>query len=279
MFSINVSLKDEGYKVQGGSLRGFCVTETLDVEVPEWRRPAVIVVPGGAYTYVSLREGEPIAASFLAKGYQVFVLKYLICTEGVQYPEQLLELASAVDYVKKNAEKFLVNPEEIFVVGFSAGGHLTGNLAVEWDEVEELSGMKLDCKPTAVGLAYPVVTSTEPTHMGSFNNLLQYYTGEEKERMKEKLSIEKRVDENTPPMFIWTTSADTLVPARNSLLLALALADQGKLYELHVYPEGEHGAANCDFETNSPNQPYLRKNGAWIDDCATFFRLLCKEVF
>ena len=96
--------------------------------------------------------------------------------------------------------------------------------------------------------------------------------------LQEKLCLNERVSDQTPPTFIWTTADDEIVPARNSLLHALALADQGIAYELHVYPTGSHGAATCDFDINYP-KPFLRKNSVWINDCADFFRALCKETF
>jgi hypothetical protein len=54
---------------------------------------------------VSKREAEPVAFRFMAKGFQVFVLNYL-CAPVARYPEQLLELACTVDYIRKNAEKY-----------------------------------------------------------------------------------------------------------------------------------------------------------------------------
>lgn len=121
MKSYKVSLK-ETYGLEGGELECMLSESPFDVPSPEWRRPAVVVVPGGGYCMVSKREGEPVANYFLAKGFQTFILTYRTCTEGSCYPEQLIELAAAMDYIKKNAAECLVNPEEIFVVGFSAGG-------------------------------------------------------------------------------------------------------------------------------------------------------------
>ena len=136
-----VELK-EYYPVQGGALNCIAMETPWSIGHENWRRPAVIVAPGGGYTHVSKREGEPIAMEFLAKGFQAFVLTY-VCSPEARYPEQLIELASAVDYVKKHADEYFVNPNEIFVVGFSAGGHLTANLAVEYQNVSKKAGFAL----------------------------------------------------------------------------------------------------------------------------------------
>lgn len=70
MKQFKTELKDF-YSVEGGTLEGVLSECTLDGEHPKWRRPAVIVVPGGAYSMNSRREGEPVAQYFLAKGFQV----------------------------------------------------------------------------------------------------------------------------------------------------------------------------------------------------------------
>ena len=126
-----VDLKEKYAFLQGGRLECILMDFPADCENPGWKRPAVVVVPGGGYAMVSKREGDPIASEFFANGFQAFVLTYEV-TPNVAYPEQLLELAAAVDYIKTHAEELSVNADEVFAVGFSAGGHLTGNLAVEY---------------------------------------------------------------------------------------------------------------------------------------------------
>lgn len=276
MKNYKISLK-ETYELEGGELECILSESPFDVPAPEWRRPAVVVVPGGGYGMVSKREGEPVAHYFLSKGFQTFILTYRTRTDGSCYPEQLVELASAIDYIKKNAAEYRVNPDEIFVVGFSAGGHLTADLAVEYETIEEKAGRKLDCRPKAIGLGYPVISS-KCGHEDSYENLLFDYTEEAKTELLKTLDLNETVTDATPPAFIWTTSADNCVPSENSLMFALALAKRKIPYELHVYPRGEHGASSCSYEINAPAE-FLRKNSAWLDDCAEFFRLFTTEKF
>lgn len=276
MKSYKVSLK-ELYGLEGGELECILVETPFDDAAPSWKRPAVIVVPGGAYWMTSRREGEPVANFFLAKGFQAFILRYMTAPAGVRYPEQLVELAAAVDYVKKHAAECNVNPSEVFAVGFSAGGHLTADLAVEYAAVKDKCGLDLDCRPAAVGLGYPVISS-KAGHEDSYENLLNGYTAEAKKELLKTLNLDEAVTADTAPAFIWTTSADTCVPSVNSLMFAAALAKHKVVYELHVYPQGEHGGSSCDFEINSPAE-FLRKNAAWLDDCAGFFRLFTEEKF
>lgn len=269
----SVSLQEEyGH---GGTLDCIAVDFPFDDPSVQWSRPAVIVVPGGGYGMTSKREGEIVATEFLSRGFQAFVLWYEVREDGARYPRQLLQLASAVDYVKKNAKEFSVDPSAVFVVGFSAGGHLVGNLAVQHHLASQKAGRPLDCKPTAVGLCYPVV-SYEVGHTATFENLLDGYDVAEKKALQEDLSLDKCVSDLTPPAFIWTTAEDSVVDSRNSLYYALALAKRKIPYELHVYPQGEHGASTGGDEINLTKLPLYKRISAWLDDCAAFFRLFIR---
>lgn len=270
-----VDLKEKYAFLQGGNLECILMDYPYDGEInPNWKRPAVVVVPGGGYAMVSKREGDPIASEFFANGFQAFVLTYEV-TPDVAYPEQLLELSASLDYIRAHADEMNVNPDEIFVVGFSAGGHLTANLAVEYQSVSQKAGVALNSKPTAVGLAYPVISRLYG-HVGSFDNLLIGYTEEAQAELLKTLNLDQAVTKDTPPAFIWTTAADSIVPSINSLYYAAALANAGVEYELHVHPRGDHGAATGGLEING-YYPELVNIKGWIGECSRFFRMYTVE--
>ena len=282
MKCFEIDLQKE-YGTQGGVLECLVGGRVWDNPPPNWKRPALIVVPGGGYGMVSRREAEPVAFAFMAKGFQTFILDYAVGGEnGYPYPEQLIELGVSVDYVKKHADEFSVNPDEIFVVGFSAGGHLTANLAVEYASVPEKAGKPLDAKPTAVGLSYPVISKIHG-HQGSYEYLLYGYSEEAKEELLKTLNLDQAVSEQTPPAFIWTTAKDKAVPPDNALRYAMALDKFGIDYELHVYPRGQHGTSVGNLEINVVNENQTANNlyqiTRWVEDCANFFRQYCVENF
>lgn len=266
-----VSLQEEyGF---GGYLDCMALDFPFDLE-RDWSRPAVIVVPGGGYGMTSKREGEVVAAEFFARGYQAFVLWYEVASDGAYYPRQFLQLASAIDYVKKNAKEFSVNPNAVFAVGFSAGGHLVGSVATGHQEASEIAGKPLDASLAAVGLCYPVI-NYEIGHNETYENVIGPREGEERAKLIEKLSLDKAVNEHTPPAFIYTTAEDSVVDSRNALVYALALASRKIPYELHVYPQGEHGASTGSVEINN-EMPHYKRISAWLDDCVSFFNLFVK---
>lgn len=200
-------------------------------------RGAVVILPGGGYGMTSEREGEPIAMKFLSHGYHAFVLSYRVFPKD--YSEPLVDLVKAVSLIRENADEWRVNPREICVCGFSAGGHLAAMLGVFWNEafLSEKLGKKNDSfRPDALVLGYPVITCGKYGHESSF---LTLSGGDESKR--ELLSLENRVNEYTPPTFLWHTADDSIVPVENSLLFASALSKYKIPFEMHIFPSGCHG--------------------------------------
>ena len=274
-----IELKNHYPNLQGGTLLPLVLTRVNDAPDNAFARPALIVVPGGAYIMNSGREAEPVAARFLAKGFQTFVLHYHCSSQGAFYPEPLLELASAVDYVKKHANEYHVNPDEIFVVGFSAGGHLTGNLAMEWSDLAR-RGFEGDASVKAIGLGYPVINH-RLGHELSHQKLLGNLNADEYEKMASELDLDLHVNEKNPPAFLFGTAEDHAVPVANVLSYARALSEKGIPFALHIYPRGEHGIATGDYETSTQKDYPVDRKGIsdWTSECADFFRSFCVEPF
>lgn len=203
-------------------------------------RPAVLILPGGGYNYTSPREAEPVALRFAARGYAAFVLDYSCAPLG--FPAALREAAMAMRYIRENARRFEIDPRMVAAIGFSAGGHLCGTLGMMYDcpEVEDLGEPGL-LRPDALGLCYPVTVSRGKTHEGSFENISR---GDH--LLRHRLSLEKLVRGDMPPVFLWHTRDDQTVPVRGSLLLANALEEQGVDFAMHIYRHGCHGLSTAD---------------------------------
>lgn len=94
-------------------------------------------------------------------------------------------------------------------------------------------------------LSYPVVTSGEYAHRDSFVALLGDHPTKEQ---LEYASNEKQVSENTPPIFLWQTVTDEIVPVENSILMAQALKKYKVPFELHLFERGKHGLSLANEE-------------------------------
>lgn len=190
----------------------------------------VIVCPGGGYGALAMNhEGRQVANWFNALGVTAFVLKYRL---GPRYhhPIELGDAQRAIHLVRSRAKEFGIAPDRVGIMGFSAGGHLASTAATHFDA---------ETRPDFVILAYPVITFSGPfAHKGSVKNLL----GDNPDpKLIEELSNELHVTSQTPPAFLFHTSADTGVPAENSVLFYLALHKAGVPAEMHIFEKGPHG--------------------------------------
>ena len=216
-----------------------------------YRRPMVLICPGGGYVYTSDREADPIALSFCTRGFAACVLRYPV--KPARYPASLLSAAYAVAWLRRNAEDCEIDPNRIFICGFSAGGHLAASLGVFWNspELQAATGLSAEeMRPNKQVLCYPVITSGPFAHRASFDNLL--IGREDADTLREKLSLENQVSADTPPTFLWHTYTDPAVPVENTLLFANALRRAEVPFELHIYSVGNHGLSLATEETGSP---------------------------
>lgn len=234
-----------------------------------YSRDAVLIFPGGGYSMVcDDREGAPVALAYFERGLNAFVLHYAV-GEEYTYPSHLTDASLAFTYIKEHADELGINKDRIFTVGFSAGGHLSGSMAVLHSDEEVLNSLGIEKgynKPCGSVLCYPVVSAFCETHEDSFRYLGGKPFSELTEEEKEKYSLERNVSEESAPVFIWHTSRDTVVPMVGSLRLAEAYYRKNRPVSLHIYPYGDHGAALANGVTASGNEDWIQPLAeGWVD--------------
>ena len=221
------------------------------------QRPCVLVIPGGGYRMVSPTEGEIVAKFFHEKGSQAFVGTYTTNFLGKEdlKTQPLRDISRMVRLIRAGAERFRVIPDRLVVCGFSAGAHLCGSLCVHWRDVPDPLYEDVSNRPDGAILSYPVITAGEFAHRDSFTALLG--TQPDPEELA-YMSLEKQVTPETPPVFLWQTATDELVPVENSYLMAMALKKAGVPFAHHVFPRGRHGLslANDDWANGKFGEPY-----------------------
>lgn len=230
-------------------------------EIKQTKYPAVVVCPGGGYDIVSDIEGEPVALQFYAAGYNVFVLRYSVRESAANF-KPLCDLAATMAEIRANAEEWYTESDKIAVCGFSAGGHLAASLGVLHNEPKFLKayGRIEHIRPDAMILCYPVITADEFAHVGSIKNVSGAEQGTERYAW---FGLDKHVDAETSPAFLWHTAEDNCVPVENTLKMASALSEAKVPFEVHIFPKGSHGMSVCTQEVNSPSA----YNARWMEWC------------
>lgn len=263
-----------------GSLPDTCLTTYILDNSAEMNRghgrPLILVCPGGAYRFTSDREAELVAIQFNSMGYHAAVLRYS-CAPAV-FPTAVTEVAASVKLLRSKVEEWNIDANRIFVMGFSAGGHLAASYGVFWNREflsETLSCRAEELRPSGLILCYPVITSNkEYGHEESIRNLL----GSSYEEKKEEMALENQVGSHVPPTFLWHTFADETVPFQNSVLFVEALGRVKVPAEFHLFPEGEHGLSLADESTLRADGTGLQKQcQSWIFLLKIWLRHICGQ--
>jgi acetyl esterase/lipase len=228
---------------------------TLTVYLPENaqpNRPAVIICPGGGYSFLVVNnEGSDVAQEFNKKGIAAFVLKYRLPNNRTMLNKEigpLQDAQQAIKMVREHASQWNLDPSKIGIMGFSAGGHLASTASVKFSKPVIPNENNTSLRPDFSILIYPVISFTDSlAHKGSRDNLLG--ANAEPEKIRE-FSGELQVTAQTPPAFLVHCSNDKVVPVANSLRYYEALQKNGVNAELHIYPSGGHGYGLHNGTTN-----------------------------
>lgn len=107
---------------------------------------AVLICAGGAFQFRSdENEGTPVAEELADRGYQSFVVNYRL--RPYTQEEGALDLARAVRFVRKNADVYGIDDDDIAVMGFSAGGILAGEMLLNFDGLVNGTALDADYVP------------------------------------------------------------------------------------------------------------------------------------
>jgi acetyl esterase/lipase len=202
---------------------------------------AVVVCPGGGYAHLAIdHEGDQIARWLNSLGISAFVLKYRLAPR-YHHPAMINDVQRAIRTVRTNSAPYRIDPARVGVWGFSAGGHLASSASTHFDSGNPAAADPIDrpgCRPDFAILSYPVISFTSHVHKGSMTNLLG---SNPDPKLVELFSNELQVTAQTPPTFLFHTTADATVPVENSILYYMALRKAGVPAEMHIYERGPHG--------------------------------------
>lgn len=211
------------------------------------KRPLVLVLPGGGYYFCSDREADPVAAVYQKAGYHTAILRYSV-QKDAEWPNPLTDYEQAMACIREHADEWGVYADKIAVIGFSAGGHLAAAAAVMSNN-----------RPNAAILGYAVVGEDVKGCNPSAPDTIS------------------RVDENTPPCFVFATRTDDVVPINNSLRFLMALDQYGIAFESHIYGYGPHGFSTGDYSVQQKETVISPSVPEWTNDSVVWLRAVFGE--
>ena len=194
---------------------------------------AIVGVPGGGYSMLSNTHEGYLASDWLnQQGIAYFVVNYRLPNGDRTLP--MGDVWKGIRIVRDSAAVWGINPHDVGIMGFSAGGHLASVISTH---------SEFDLRPDFTILFYPVISMDERvSHKWSCVNFL----GEEGQKnpdLVHDFSTMNAVRRHlTPPAIIITANDDRLVPfVTNGLEYYKAMRNAGNECTVHVYPTGDHG--------------------------------------
>ena len=214
--------------------------------LPNKKAPAVVIAPGGAYLNVCMEhEGVMVANRFNELGFHAIIVNYRVSPS--RYPCPQIDYIRAIQTVRNNAEKWGIIENQIIALGFSAGGHLVTSVSGVYDELRDLTGdlSHIDGRPNAVIGGYPMI---DLKCEGFGITCDKIFLGKNySEELSQKLSVQNLINENYPPMFLFSMKYDpTVPPDRNCLVAEKVMNEKGVHNEVHIYRGNVHGFALAD---------------------------------
>ncbi len=230
-----------GWKIEGPEISevtahmgGTTAVKNVSVPLIEYFKPssapskrAVIVCPGGGYNILAWDlEGTEIATWLSGNGFHAFVLKYrLPRNKDPRHGPALEDAQRAISLVRSKAEAWGIAADQIGIMGFSAGAHLSAMAATHHAQRAYPAKDAIDavsCRPDFVGLIYSA-----------------YLLANEKDPAA-GLSPELPLNAQTPPAFLVHTMDDQL-PCANATTWMLGMQKLKLPAELHIFASGGHG--------------------------------------
>ena len=261
--SIDTELAEKTDTAKNGRILTRNVTEpTLTAFLPQKttaKTPAVVICPGGGYSYLVMNnEGTEVAKELNKKGIAAFVLKYRLPNDLIMKDRSvgpLQDAEQAIKMVREHGKEWNIDTGKVGIMGFSAGGHLASTASTHYTNVVIDNPKHTNLRPDFSVLVYPVISFQDSIlHKGSKKALIGENAGPEKTK---EYSNELQINGNTPPAFLIHCSDDKVVPVLNSVYYYEALKKNGVKAEMHIYATGGHG-----FGMNNAS-----RSDKWLEQC------------
>jgi acetyl esterase/lipase len=190
--------------------------------------PLVVFIHGGAWiyndNYADLNYMSNTVSGLLDAGYAVASIDYRFASEA-PFPANLQDCNQAVNYLITNASEYSLDPKNIALMGFSAGGHLASMLALANNAKvkNHFSDSKPKFFPIKCVIDYygPILLEMFPNanNPSSPESKLLGATPISRPDLAQKASPLHYIDPTDPPFLIIHGEKDDLVHPNQSMLL------------------------------------------------------------
>ena len=254
---IRISVTEPQYVVSTGvafsqvnDWYGHCVRDLkMDIVYPDKREkllPCVLWICGGGWLTMNRSAHLAYLSKLALSGFTVASMEYRTSNEA-PFPAQLIDVKSAVRYLKANAARYSIDPDRIGVMGESAGGHLTALAALTGETREFDEGAYLEYS-SAVQAAAPWYVPADfflfpqrSTPSGaSPESLLIGAKAEDSPALVKKANPVSYVTENAPPFLLLHGTDDHTVPFSQSEALYEKLTEKGNDVTLYAIEGADH---------------------------------------
>jgi acetyl esterase/lipase len=225
-----------GYTLAAGLAYGPSQRHLLDIYAPlaggaAGPPPVVLFLYGGSWRNGARAQYRFVGAWLARAGFVAAVADYRLFPE-VRFPGFVEDCAAALAFLGRHAGQHGGDPGRLFLMGHSAGAHMAMLLAIEPAYLVG-AGADPDRLAGVVGISGPY-----DHDFGTVRWLADVFPDDWSRRAAR---VADRARSGTPPVFLANGMADSLVPARNAVVMAERLRQKGNPVALRLYDGAGHG--------------------------------------
>ena len=218
--------------------------------------PAMIYIHGGGWRAGSKKNVPRWLKAFVAEGKLSVVAVEYRFTDVATHPAQVNDCLRAVQFVRRNAKQWNIDPKRLGVTGGSAGGHLSAYLALHDDAANAKSSDPVERESSRVACAVSFAGPTDWSLLSSvkhghpaYRQLIGYKPGTPAAELQASLvkdvSPISFVSKDDPPIMQVHGDKDNIVPLAHATNLHKKLQTTGVKTELVVIAGGNHGVSGA----------------------------------
>jgi len=237
---------------------------SLDIYVPEKNEncPVIVFVHGGTWVLGDKGKLSDKAVAFTRAGMIYISINYRLSSE-VKHPLHAYDVTRAIVWIYKHISEFGGNPENIFLLGHSAGGHLAALITIDERYLGKL-GFSSKIIKGVIGLdsaAYhlPTLIKSEPENYFLFEMAF----GDNPEKWEEASPLNYIKKGKDIPPFLLIYAGDREVTKVVNLTFAQAL--QSSDYQVHLYYAFEKNHVNIEQDLGKAGDEVIKKIFQFID--------------